>query len=164
MYVYIYIYTYIRICIVPIHLFSAHFFSDLTDTHARKRPRASYLPPQSARADYTNLRSRLTNRSNRSLDNTRERSLWPRSDPPNNSHETPLPFPPVPPLLVPHDLSLLSSPALSFLPLLPLPPALLFSLSALHGLCSTSTFLRSLFLSLVRERDASVSTSAQSRV
>jgi hypothetical protein len=99
---------------------------DLTDTHARKRPRASYLPPQSARADYTNLRSRLTNRSNRSLDNTRERSLWPRSDPPNNSHETPLPFPPVPPLLVPHDLSLPSSPALSFLPLSPLPPALLF--------------------------------------
>lgn len=27
---------------------------------------------------------------------TRERSLWSRSDPPNNSHETPLPFPPVP--------------------------------------------------------------------
>lgn len=27
---------------------------------------------------------------------TRERSLWSRSDPPNNSHETPLPFPPAP--------------------------------------------------------------------
>lgn len=54
---------------------------------------------------------------------THERSLWSRSDPPNNSHETPLPFPPVPSL---HPSSLLLAsllPALSFLPLpLPLAP------------------------------------------
>lgn len=89
---------------------------------------------------------------------THERSLWSRSDPPNNSHETPLPFPPVPsPCSTPPvPLARIPSlPALSFLPLpLPLAP-----LRARRLRSHLSTLPLRLSLSL-----PFASTSAQSRV
>lgn len=87
---------------------------------------------------------------------THERSLWSQSDPPNNSHETPLPFPPVFPLPSPHPSCShpFSPPTLS---------CLFLCLSCLFAFADcVPTFLRSLFvLSLSLPF---VSTSAQSRV